>query len=180
MNSSANALRMYCISNLWIVLLVLVEYARKVRTNFSWHPFFPCENKFVFCKVSCFSFPVSTVESTGTLQWIFNWATHRCFRSSGDTCNLNYQYSVEILAIGDEEQTDRWVKRLEVQEYHSVHAAIKWVTCCWDKMEVSEVPVPAVTQGLCSGVQCEDTGSSWHWLDFCVWSLQYFAEKPGS
>lgn len=30
------------------------------------------------------------------------------FRSkNGDTCSLNYQYSVEILAIGDEEGTDR-------------------------------------------------------------------------
>lgn len=33
----------------------------KVRTNF------PYENKCVLCKVSCFSSPVSTVESIGTL-----------------------------------------------------------------------------------------------------------------
>lgn len=32
------------------------------------------------------------------------------FRSSGDACSLNYlsaQYSIEILAVGDEEWTDR-------------------------------------------------------------------------
>lgn len=34
----------------------------------------------------------------------------------------------------------------------SFHTAIKWVTWCWDKMEISEVPAPLVTQGLCSGV----------------------------
>lgn len=59
----------------------------------------------VRCPASLFQYQLWEV--LGHFSEFFTEPHTDAFRSSGDTCSLNYQYSIEILAIGHEEWTDR-------------------------------------------------------------------------
>lgn len=116
--SPANALRPYCTSNLWIGLLILVEYSREVRTDFSQHQFFPYENKCMLCKVSCFSFQYQLWKVLGH-SGISNWATQRCFEIKW----WHLQSQLQCWNMGWRWWEVDWLKKWEIQEYQCPHSS---------------------------------------------------------